>query len=111
MKRKIVFIVLCAFVLCNFLYLQYGREITVNHISTERNSQGYSATLTITANKLYIAEKASYTQKLVTRVAENDLPNMQLSYDVMGQPNQVTITVYANALMKRLCIPAFKIKT
>ncbi len=111
MKRKIVFIVLCAFVLSSFLYLQYGREITVNHIATESNSKGYSASLTITANKLFVIKTTTYTQKLVKRVAENDLPNMQLSYDVMGHPNEVRITVYANAFMKHLHIPAFQLET
>ena len=111
MKRKIVFIVLCALILSGFLYLQYGRDITVNYIATESNSQGYSASLTITANKLYITEKETYTQKLVTRVAENNLPNMQLSYDVMGYPCELTITVYANTFMKQLHIPAFQVKS
>ena len=111
MKRKIVFIVLCALILSGFLYLQYGRDITVNYIATESNSQGYSASLTITANKLYITEKETYTQKLVTRVAENNLPNMQLSYDVMGYPSELTITVYANTFMKQLHIPAFQVKS
>ena len=110
MKRKIVYIVLCALVLSSFLYLQYGREITVNHISTESNSLGYSASLTITANKLFLLETTTYTQELVTRVADNDLPNMQLSYDVMGQPYEVTITVYANVLMRHLHIPAFQVE-
>ena len=110
MKRKIVFIVLCALILSCLLYLQYGREITVNHICTESNSQGYSAALVITANKLFLRETADYTETLVRRVADNDLPNMQLSYDVMGVPKEVTITVYANAFMRSLHIPSFQIE-
>lgn len=111
MKRKIVFIVLCIFFFSGILYLQYGREMTVNNITTESNPQGYSASLTITANKLFVTNQPKYTQKLIKQISDNELPNMQLSYDMMGYPNEITITVYANALMRNLHIPAFQIKT
>ena len=108
MRRKIVFIVLCALVIAGLFYLQCGREMTVNHITTERNPKGYSASVTITANKLVIINKKKYEKDLLQRVENNELPNMKLSYDAMGYPDELTITVYANVLMRALRISTFQ---
>ena len=108
MRRKIVFIVLCALVIAGLFYLQHGRKVTVNHITTERNPEGYSASVTVTANKLIITNRKKYEEDLLQRVKNNELPNMKLSYDVMGYPDELTITVYANVLMRALQMPAFQ---
>ena len=107
MRRKIVFIVLCALVIASLFYLQYGREMTVNHIATERNPEGYSASVTVTANKLIITNRKKYEEVLLQRIRNNELPNMKLSYDVMGCPDELILTVYTNAWAKKLGIPAF----
>ena len=83
-------------------------DITVNSITTESNPLGYTASVTITANKLIILNKRKYEDFLLQRVKDNELPNMKLSYDMMGEPNELTITVYANILTKLLCVPSFQ---
>lgn len=107
MKRKIVFIILCVLFMLEIFYLQVSREPTVNNIITSSDSKGYDACLTIIANKLVILDQEQLQQDLTNHIINNDFENMLFSYDVIGYPEECTVTVYANDWTKKLGIPAF----
>lgn len=109
MKRKIVFIILCVLFMLEIFYLQVSREPTVNNVITSSNKQGYDADLTITANKIFIINQDKLEEQLIQQILDNDFKNVQMSYDLLGYPNKITITVYTNDLTKYLGIPAFHI--
>lgn len=106
MKKRILFIILC---ILGILYLQFGQSPTLIHTTTTSNAQGYEAILTVTANKLLILNQEKMADNLVQHAIENDFEPLQLSYDLLGYPNELTITVYANALTEYFDIPAFHI--
>lgn len=107
MKRKIVFIILCLLFVFEIFYLQISRKPTVENIITNSDTAGYNACLTITANKIVIFDEDKLEQDLINHILNNDFENMLFSYDVMGYPEECTVTVYANDWTKKLGIPAF----
>lgn len=107
MKQKIFLIILCLSFLLGFFYLQFSRKPTVDNVVTNADISGYTATLTITVNKLFIVDKHRLQQVLTNHILNNDFENMMFSYDVMGYPKECTVTVYTNNWVKKLGIPAF----
>lgn len=107
MKRKLFLIILCMLFALGFFYLQYSRNPTVCNVVTNADSSGYTATLTINANKLFIGDQSKLQQDLINHIIYNDFKNMMFSYDIMGYPKEFTVTVYTNAWAKKLGIPAF----
>ena len=107
MKRKLFLIILCLTFTLGIFYLQFSRESTVDSIVTNADSSGYTATLTITANKLFIGDRSKLQQDLINHIINNDFKNMMFSYDVMGYAKEYTVTVHTNAWTKKLGIPAF----
>lgn len=107
MKRKIVLIILCLLFILAIFYLQFSRKPTVNNSITSSDSEGYDATLTITMNKIIIFDRKKAEQTLIKQILDNDFKNMQFSYDVMGYPDELTVTVYTNNFTKYWGIPAF----
>lgn len=107
MKRKIFLIILCLSFALGFFYLQFSRNPTVDNVVTNADPSGYTATLSITANKLFIVNKHRLQQVLTNNILNNDFENMMFSYDIMGYPKEFTVTVYTNAWAKKLGIPAF----
>lgn len=107
MKRKRVFILLCVL---GILYLQFGRKPILNNSTTSSNAAGYEAILTVTANKLGIESYDKLAKNIIQQTVNNDFENMQLSYDVLGYPNELTVTVYANNITKFLGAPVFQIR-
>ena len=105
MKRKIFLIVI--FVLL-IVYLQFGRPATVTHSTTSRDSSGYTMTLSVTMNQLKIISKEVITTNLIQHIADNSFKNIMFSYDELGYPNKLTVTVYTNRFMEFLNLPAFK---
>ena len=108
MKKKILLILLSVALLFGILYLQFGREPIINHALTETTSVDCDLSMTITANKLFILNREKSANSLMERILNNEFQNMQLSYDVHGCPNNVTITVYTNKLAKFLELPSFQ---
>lgn len=107
MKRKKLWIILCILSMAGIFYLQFSRNATVCNYITTGTSGDYEASMTVTMHKLVIFNQAKTEENLINRIVNNDFKNMQFSYDVMGYPNEVTVTVYANNLTKKLGIPAF----
>jgi len=107
MKKKILLIVLCSLVL---LYLQFGRKPEINTATTSNTSEGYQLNVTITANTLFIINKEQAAQKLVDKILANDFQKIQFPYEESGYPNELHLTVYANAFGKWLSLPTFRVK-
>ena len=101
---------LCFLGIMGILYLQFGQAATVRHSETYSNPHGYEANLTITANKICIFNRKKLTEQLIRRTIDNDFKNMQFSYDMLGYPNQLNITVYTNIITQYLGIPAFTVQ-
>lgn len=110
MKKKKVFVILLIVCISVFLFLQYSLEPTICNIVTENNPQGYNAYLTITVNKIFIFNQDKLEKQLIKQVLDNDFKNMQMSYDLLGYPEELTITVYTNKITKFLNLPAFRTK-
>lgn len=108
MRKKIVFIVLCILLLCEIFYLQVRRKPTVCNIVTCADSVGYNAEITIIMNKIVIFNQEKTEQDLINRIMNNNFENMQFSYDMMGYPEEIKVTVYTNSFTKKLGIPAFQ---
>lgn len=107
MKRKLFLTILCLSFTLGFFYLQFSRKPTVDSVVTNADSSGYDATLTITANKLFIADQNKLQQVLIKHILDNDFKNMMFSYDVMGYANEYSVTVHTNAWTKKLGVSAF----
>ena len=107
MKRKLFITILCLSFVLAFFYLQFSRKPTVDNVVTNSDTSGYTATLTITANKLFIVNKHKLQQVLTNHILNNDFKNIMFSYDVMGYANEYTVTVHTNAWTKKLGVSAF----
>ena len=105
MKRKIFLIVI--FVLL-IVYLQFGRPATVTHSTTSRDSSVYTMTLSVTMNQLVILNRTKLADTLIQQTLDNNFKNIQFSYDELGYPSKLMITVYTNNVWKWLHVPAFK---
>ena len=105
MKRKLILIILS---ILSCLYLQFGQTPYVNHVITNNTADGYEAMLTITMNKLVLLCPKSTEQDLIRRIYDNGFENIQFSYDLMGYPRNIRVTVYTNILTKYLELPAFQ---
>lgn len=110
MRKKIVFIVLCVLFLCEIFYLQVSCEPTLNSTITHNDSDGYDADLTITMNKILIFNQEKTELDLINRIMDNEFENMQFSYDAMGYPEEIKVTVYTNSFTRKLGIPAFQFR-
>lgn len=107
MKQKLFLIILCLTFILGIFYLQFSRKPTVDNIVTTADSSGYTATLTITANKLFIADQSKLQQILINHIVDNDFKNMMFSYDVMGYAKEYTVTVHTNAWTRKWGMSAF----
>lgn len=106
MKRKLLTAMIC---ILGILYLQFGRTPDVNVARTAGTADSYILHLTVTANKLCIINKEQYAKSLVQRVLDNNFKNMIFSYDEIGIPKEIHITVYTSSLTKFHNHPAFEI--
>lgn len=112
-KKTAIIVILCIFTLfsvCCFIYLQFGRTAIVNHVFTNRNSNGYEMSLTITANKIVIFDKENLAKQYVRQALDNDFKNVMFSYDILGYPNTLFVTVYTNSWTKNNCNPSFSFR-
>ena len=109
MKRKLLFIATVLGILV-IVYLQFGLPAVANNVTTVGNSDGYTANLTVTVNKICILSREKLAKKLIQKTIANDFHNILLSYDMLGYPNELTITVYTNSLGKYRNAPALKIR-
>ena len=107
MKRKIFLTILYLSFALGFFYLQFSRKPTVISVVTNADSSGYAASLTITANKLFIADRSKLQQILINHILDNDFKNMMFSYDVIGYANEYSVTVHTNAWTKKLGLSPF----
>ncbi|MFR6498240.1 MAG: hypothetical protein ACLUO9_05590 [Coprococcus comes] len=100
MKKRLLSIVCVVLVI--ILYLQYGTRAQI--LSTFNNTyQSQTETnLTVTANKLFIANKEKYCDDLLKQYQTNSLPNIFLSTDLSEKPEKISFTIYTNELLYKL---------
>lgn len=92
-KRYIVNgIMICIVIL--LVYLQNGRKEKVMNTVINQYDKGYEEEICIIANKLYIREKEKYAEELIDKVVQNKYQNVRFSYDILGYPEKIKITVY-----------------
>lgn len=109
-KRNIIKTLLSLIVLILIFYFQFARTSVINNSITTQHAGGYEAILTVTANKLVITNPKAYAASLVSQVSENSFSNFMFSYDQLGYPSKLTVTVYTNDFTKQLGMPAFSFR-
>lgn len=85
----IVFFILLA-------YLQWGREIEGCDTRIETFNDGYSESISLIANKIYISDKENFAEHALFKIVDNSLKGILFSYDIQGYPNELHIIVYMN---------------
>lgn len=96
MKKQYVVTSIVVCVIIIFAYLQYGREEKVVSSMANTSDSYYEQEFSIVANKLFIWDKEKYAKKLIEKAIENKYRNVRFSYDLMGYPNEINISVYCS---------------
>ena len=91
-------------------HLQYGRDVAVCSTNPRVNSDGYLEDIVIIANKLYIFDQEKFAEHILQRCVENSFKEVRFSYDLIGYPNEVHISVYINHFEWKLKKKAFEIQ-
>ena len=94
-KRNWTWVILVGIVLL-LAYLQFGRDVRVISSMLMSSDQYYEQKLTIVANKLFILDKDKFAEEMIERCMDNDFREMKFSYDLLGSPDKIEITVYLN---------------
>ena len=107
MKRKLligftIILVLLLFHLCS--------QPTLHSVITSQSAETYKMSLAVVLNQPFVWNKARITNQLLERTIHNQFHNMQFSYDELGYPSELEVTVYANALSRRWGSPAFSFR-
>lgn len=101
-KRKILLLILIV-ITGSFLYLQFGRDVEVISTMSTTSSQFYGQSMIVVANKLIILDKGIFAEKFLERIRRNDFKEVRFSYDVLGYPDRIKVTVYPNRICMKLC--------
>lgn len=96
MKKQCIVVSIVVCVIIIFSYLQYGREEKVVSSRVNTSDSYYEQEFSVVANKLFIWDKEKYAKKLINKSLENEYKNVRFSYDFMGYPNEINVTVYYN---------------
>ena len=107
MKRRILMLILCVLGPLSVMYLQFGQDATINHITTTKTSQGYDCDISITLNKLVIFNEEKWKSQLTQKILDNTFKNMLISDEALENPSTFHVTVYANDCMCHLNLPHF----
>lgn len=89
MKKKILKFAIIISAIGLFLHLQYGRDIIVCGSINSMSGGQNKLTLDIIANRLYIVNEKAFTEELLDRVENNQLPKIKLSH-----PNSERYVIY-----------------
>lgn len=109
MKKQCVVMSIVVCVIIIFVYLQYGREEKVVSSMANTSDSYYEQEFSVVANKLFIWDKEKYAKKLIEKALENEYKNVRFSYDIVGYPNEVNISVYYSEWSYRHECPRFRI--
>ena len=99
-KKRIVAMAVIICIIIGFLYLQYGRDVTVTSSMNFSSGNYYEMDFTVVANKLFIIDKQRFAEEMIERCIDNDFHDIKFSYDMMGYPNRLQINVYLNVFSK-----------
>ena len=101
MKKKYA---ICGLIICFVaivIYLQFGREEMIVNTRIDSFEGGYDEEVCIVANKVFIWDKERYAEELVERIIQNEFKKVRFSYDIVGYPKKIRISVYNNKLAYR----------
>lgn len=96
MKKRVAIVSVLVFIFGFMIYLQYGREERVVNTVFDASETSYEQRFGVIVNKLFIGDKEQYTETLIEKAIQNQYQNSRFSYDVMGYPKEIEITVYKN---------------
>lgn len=108
-KRNWTWVILVGIVLL-LAYLQFGRDVRVISSMLMSSDQYYEQKLTIVANKLFILDKDKFAEEMIERCMDNDFREMKFSYDLLGSPYKIEITVYLNERDRKCAHQSFVIE-
>lgn len=92
-KKDFIYLQYCFFI---FLYLQFGRDPVVKNTKISGYQYGYTESVSIIANKLFIVDKDKFTKQMIQKIFENSFENVRFSFD-SGYPDSIDISIYMNA--------------
>ena len=101
MKKKYAICGLIISFVAIVIYLQFGREEMIVNTRIDSFEGGYDEEVCIVANKVFIWDKERYAEELVERIIQNEFKNVRFSYDIVGYPKKIRISVYNNKLAYR----------
>lgn len=102
MKREIIIRLTIVSLIIQFWYLQYGRDVRVCSSIITSSESGYSQSICIVANKLYISDLNKFADEMVRRCSENSFEEMRFSYDINGYPKEIILSIYVNEMTWKL---------
>lgn len=94
MKRKKIFFI-CSIVFFIFLYLQFGRDQVVKNTKISGYQYGYTESVSIIANKMFIMDKDKFIKQMIQKIFDNSFENVRFSFD-SGYPDSIDISIYMN---------------
>ena len=109
-KRNGIWVLLIGIIL-SLAYLQFGRDVRVVSSMINSSDHYYEQKLTIVANKLFILDKDKFAEEMIERCIDNDFHEMKFSYDLLGSPDKIEITVYLNEIDRCYAEHPFLIKS
>jgi hypothetical protein len=107
MKRKLL--IGFAVILIVLLFL-FCSQPTLHSVITSQSAETYTMSLDVVLNQPFVWNKAKITNQLLERIVHNQFQNMQFSYDELGYPSELAVTVYANSFSRRRGKPAFSFR-
>lgn len=108
-KRNGIWVLLIGIIL-SLVYLQFGRDVRVVSSMINSSDHYYEQKVTIVANKLFILDKDKFAEEMIERCIDNDFHEIKFSYDLIGYPDRIEVTVYLNEIDKQYLYQAFTVK-
>lgn len=96
MKKRFIIIGILICITPFIGYLQCGREEKVISTMTSTSGTFFRQEIVVVANKLVVIDKEKYAEKLVEKAVNNKYKNVRFSYDIIGEPDEIQISVYRN---------------
>ena len=108
-KRNGIWVILIGIIL-SLAYLQFGRDVRVVSSMINSSDHYYEQKLTIVANKLFILDRDKFAEEMIECCIDNDFHEMKFSYDLLGSPDKIEITVYLNERERKCAHQSFVIE-
>ena len=93
MRKHLLSIILCFFIIFSLCYLQYGREMNVSGSFYSGDTLSFNVVL----NRLWFnfSDQESIERNILKKYKENSFHSIRFSTDLM-HPKQINVSIYLN---------------